>query len=128
MSSFRALLGLCLLVSACGGSPDTTAASGCADVVDVAADRDAAGLWTFSVTVRSADTGWEKYADAWEVTGPDATVLGTRELAHPHVDEQPFTRSLGGVSIPAGVGEVTVRARDSVAGFCGEVVVVELEP
>ena len=77
------------------------------------------GTWSFSVAVASADTGWDKYADAWEVRAPDGTVLGTRELLHPHVDEQPFTRSLSGVAVPAGVSEVVIAARDSVEGFCG---------
>ena len=57
---------------------------------------------------------------------PDGTVAGTRELAHPHVEEQPFTRSLSGVPIPDGVESVTVAARDSVAGFCGSTVEVLL--
>jgi hypothetical protein len=38
-------------------------------------------------------------------------------LYHPHEDEQPFTRSLAGVVIPAGVRQVKVRARDSVHGY-----------
>ncbi len=77
------------------------------------------GTYRFDVTVRSTETGWDKYADAWEVRAPDGSVLGTRILAHPHVDEQPFTRSLTGVEIPSGVEEVEVAARDLVEGFCG---------
>ena len=49
----------------------------------------------------------------------EGDVLGTRVLAHPHVDEQPFTRSLTDVEIPAVVTIVEVAARDSVVGFCG---------
>ncbi|MEM9318136.1 MAG: hypothetical protein AAGA70_03920 [Pseudomonadota bacterium] len=70
-----------------------------------------------SVTIAHPDTGWDHYADAWEVLSPDGTSLGTRELAHPHVEEQPFTRSLS-VTLP---GEapwtVLIRARDSVHGW-----------
>lgn len=77
----------------------------------------AGGSWRFDVTVRHADTGWEHYADAWQIVGPDGTVYGVRTLYHPHVDEQPFTRSLTGVSIPASVGVVTVIGRDSVHGW-----------
>lgn len=73
-----------------------------------------------TTTVRSGDTGWEKYADAWEIRTTDGVVLGTRELAHPHETEQPFTRSLGGVEIPDDVTEVVIVARDSVLGFCGD--------
>ncbi len=88
-------------------------------MVGVEATAAGDGSYHFAVTVESADTGWEKYADAWQVLGPGGDVLGNRELLHPHVDEQPFTRSLAGVVVPAGVTEVTVRARDSVAGWCG---------
>ncbi|GMG85270.1 hypothetical protein LNKW23_44880 [Paralimibaculum aggregatum] len=76
--------------------------------------------WRFDVTLQHADTGWEHYADAWRVVGPDGTVYGTRTLHHPHVEEQPFTRSLSGVAIPAGVGEVAIEARDSVHGWSAE--------
>ena len=84
------------------------------------------GTWSFSVTVKHADEGWDHYADRWDVLGPDGEVLGTRVLYHPHVSEQPFTRSLGGVEIPKGVKKVTVRARDSVHGYGGEEKKVEL--
>lgn len=74
---------------------------------------------TFNVTLKHADSGWDHYADKWEVLAPDGTVLGTRVLYHPHVNEQPFTRSLSGVKIPAGINQVTIRGRDSVHGFGG---------
>jgi hypothetical protein len=77
--------------------------------------------------VRHVDEGWDHYADRWEVLSPDGEVLGVRELLHPHVDEQPFTRSLTGVAIPEGVDEVEVRARDSVHGFGGATMRVRLE-
>ncbi len=72
--------------------------------------------WRFEVTVEHADTGWDHYADGWRVLAPDGTELGYRELLHPHVNEQPFTRALSGVTIPAGIAEVQVRAEDSVHG------------
>jgi hypothetical protein len=53
------------------------------------------------------------------VLGPDGAVLGERVLLHPHETEQPFTRSLSGVVIPAAIDEVTVRAGDKVHGFGG---------
>ena len=81
--------------------------------------------WRFTVTVRHADAGWDHYADAFVVTAPDGRALGTRTLFHPHVDEQPFTRSLTGVAIPDGVTEVHVHAVDSVHGP-GEPVAVTL--
>jgi hypothetical protein len=93
---------------------------GCADVIDAVVAVEGPGTYRFDVTVRSADTGDEKYADLWEVRAPDGAVLGGRVLTHPHVAEQPFTRSQGGIAIPEGVTAVTIVARDTVAGFCGE--------
>jgi len=75
------------------------------------------GGWRFDVTLRHADTGWDDYADGWEVLAPDGSQLGYRKLLHPHVDEQPFTRSLGGVQIPAGIASVTIRAHSNVDGW-----------
>ena len=93
--------------------------SGCADVVDVSVEPEPGGTLEFHVTVLSADEGWDKYADEWSVRLPDGTIIGTRTLAHPHEDEQPFTRSLGGLDIPDGTTSVIVAARDSVEGYCG---------
>ncbi len=95
--------------------------AGEADVVAVAVDveKQGKGRYTFSVTVRHADEGWSHYADGWEVVALDGTVLGKRELYHPHVSEQPFTRSLSGVMVPDGMREVVVRAHDSVHGIGG---------
>jgi len=72
--------------------------------------------WSFAVTVRHADSGWDHYADGWGVYAPDGTRLGYRILLHPHVGEQPFTRSLSGVAIPADIGQVVIRAHDLVHG------------
>ncbi len=95
------------------------AVAGEADVVDVKATKSAAGTYGFDVTVRHADTGWDHYADKWDIVEPDGTVLGTRVLFHPHETEQPFTRGLSGLRIPAGVDRVTVRAHDKVHGYGG---------
>jgi hypothetical protein len=104
-----------------------------ADVTYVRAVQDADGTWTFHVTVAHPDTGWEDYADGWDVLTPDDEVLlpdpeaaFTRVLLHPHVDEQPFTRSQAGIEIPAEVEAVMVRAHDLVDGFGGREVTVDL--
>ena len=61
-------------------------------VVEAAvAHREAGGTWRFDVTVRHADEGWKHYANRWVVIGPDGTVPGTRVLAHPQENAQPFT-------------------------------------
>ena len=90
------------------------AAAGEAVVVKATASPSGNGAYTISATIAHADTGWKHYADKFEVLAPDGRVLGTRVLYHPHVDEQPFTRSLGNVRIPAGITSVIVRASDNV--------------
>lgn len=100
--------------------------AGNADVLKVEVNKMAADLYKFNVTVASTDEGWNRYADKWDVVGPDGAVLGTRTLYHPHVDEQPFTRSLVGVKVPASVKSVTVRAHDSVHGYDGKNVTVAI--
>ena len=100
--------------------------AGKADVVEAVATQAADGSWRFDVTVRHADAGWEHYADKWQVTGPDGTVLGERVLLHPHENEQPFTRSQGGIVIPEDVTTVTIRAHDLVHGWGGAELELEL--
>ncbi len=70
--------------------------------------------WRFDVTLSHGDTGWDDYADGWRVELEDGTILATRVLAHPHVNEQPFTRSQSGINIPDGVSTVYVRASTNV--------------
>lgn len=100
--------------------------SGEADVIGVNVSTESQGTYSFEVTVTHADAGWSHYADKWDVIRPDGTVFATRTLAHPHDDEQPFTRSLGGVRIPKGIQQITVRAHDLVHGYGGKEMIVDL--
>lgn len=84
------------------------------------------GFWSFSVTILHNDTGWDHYADAWRVVDADGNVLGLRNLAHPHVNEQPFTRSLSGVKIPPDLDEVGIQARDTLTGWSEQIKKVKL--
>ena len=104
----------------------TTVYAGEADVIEVTVKRIAENIYNFDVTVRHSDEGWKHYADKWDVTAPDGTVLGTRILAHPHVDEQPFTRSLAGVKIDENIDEVTIRTHDLVHGYGGRSVTMAI--
>lgn len=72
-----------------------------------------------SVTLSHPDTGWDHYVDGWRVEREDGTIVGTRELLHPHVDEQPFTRSLRLDHLPD--GPLFVRAKCSVDGWSEQV-------
>ncbi|HSH42532.1 MAG TPA: hypothetical protein VK973_10465 [Arenicellales bacterium] len=105
-------------------APLSGAQAGEADVLE--ANVNCNGHCRFSVTVEHADEGWDHYADKWEILNPDGEVIAVRELAHPHVNEQPFTRSLGRVEIPADIRTVTIRAHDSVHGYGGRELAVDL--
>ncbi len=104
----------------------SAAMAGEADVVDVKVTKQSGLKYHFDVTVRHADAGWKHYADGWEVLGPNGKVLGKRKLLHPHVNEQPFRRSLSGVEIPLDIKMVTLRAHDSVHGTGGREMQVKL--
>ena len=93
--------------------------AGKADVVDATITALGGTQYRIDASVLHEDTGWDHYANRWDVLAPDGTELGVRELAHPHVGEQPFTRSLT-VEIPDGIDTVTIRANDSVHELGGK--------
>ncbi len=127
MRTMRALWMVAGLLTLSRAALPWSAMAGAADVVGVDVTAEGGGSFSFVATVRHADEGWEHYADRWDVVAVDgATVYGERVLHHPHVNEQPFTRSLRGVSVPAGVREVMVRAHDKVHGFGGATMAVTL--
>jgi hypothetical protein len=88
-----------------------------ADVIGVQVSG-APGAYQFNVTIRSPDTGCQQYADWWEVVSEDGRLLYRRVLLHSHVDEQPFTRSGGPVSMQADT-VVWVRAHMNTGGYGG---------
>lgn len=137
----RTLLVVCFLLSACSSTPMTESAQDMqvdpdAEQVDQAADAAHAdsdskdvpaavtnvtasgedGGYSFSVTIRSDETGCDRYADWWEVVRPDGELVYRRILAHSHVDEQPFTRSGGPVAVAADE-EVYVRVHMNDTGY-----------
>jgi hypothetical protein len=127
------------VITGCGGqdpepaavSPTTSSAPTAGedlfpDVIEAGAEQTADGTWTISATLSSPYDTADRYADAWRVVGPDGEVYGTRDLAHDHAGEQPFTRSLSGVVIPDDVSEVTIEGRDQVSGWGGATVTIEL--
>ena len=128
------VLGACgPLESFLAGGAGIMSGQGNADVLDVKAIESADGVWTFHVTVTHPDTGWDDYADGWDVVTPDGMVLKpdadspfTRLLLHPHETEQPFTRSQSNIVIPDDVTTVRVRSHDLVDGYGGREVVVDL--
>jgi hypothetical protein len=86
------------------------------NIVDVEVQK-AGAVWRFEVTVVHPDTGWDHYADGWEILDAAGHRIGWRELRHPHVTEQPFTRSLGNIMLPDGTTEVFIRAHCTTDGW-----------
>lgn len=82
--------------------------------------------WTISVTLSHPDTGWDHYADGWDVLAGDGQSLGLRPLLHPHEQEQPFTRTLQ-VDGPIPNGAV-VRARCNRDGWGAATFVLDVKP
>lgn len=96
------------------------------DVLAVEVRPTGAGTYDLSVTVSSPYDSAERYADGWRVLAPEGTLLGEHRLAHDHANEQPFTRTMTGVTIPAGVDRVTVEGRDRVNGYGGSTLTVDV--
>lgn len=96
------------------------------DVVDAKATPRGGNRFDFDVTVSSPYDTPKRYADAFRVIGPQGKVYGERKLLHDHAGEQPFTRDLHGVEIPASVRTVTIEARDQMYGYGGRKLDIEL--
>ena len=103
----------CLLMLAASN----TALAGDVQIVAAEFRSSGGGVWQVNVTLKHADSGWGHYADDWRVVDGEGNVLGDRVLYHPHEDEQPFTRGLGGVKVPEGMSTVYIEAHDKVHGW-----------
>lgn len=100
-------------------SSHVVAAAG-ADVINAEILRNDDGSFTFNVTVQHEDEGWKHYADHWLILDKNEQIIAARKLMHPHVKEQPFTRSLSYIQIPDDVTEVIIRAHCSVDEYTGK--------
>jgi len=74
-----------------------------------------------------ADSGWEHYADKWQVLDSAGNVIGERVLLHPHENEQPFERATSGIVIPEGETILSIRAHDLVHGWNTEELKMDLD-
>ncbi len=97
-----------------------------ADVVNVKINKGSDNRYSFDVTILHNDTGWNHYVNKWDIVDNNGVVLATRLLYHPHVNEQPFTRSLSRVKIPTHIKYVTIRAHDLVHKYGGKIMKVRL--
>ncbi|WP_322867167.1 hypothetical protein U5922_013855 [Aquicoccus sp. G2-2] len=97
------------------------------EVVAATAHRVGMG-WRIDVTLKHPDTGWDHYADSWEVLDASGKLLATRTLMHPHVDEQPFTRSLINVMLPDGTRQIFIRAHCSQGPWSKPTTEIDIAP
>lgn len=112
----------CLLLALASSEP---ALGGQVQILKASFGLTGAG-WRVSVTLKHADAGWGHYADQWRVVTDERDVVATRVLLHPHVEEEPFTRSLFNVIIPEGTTILFVEAHDTVHGWAKERLKVDL--
>lgn len=99
--------------------------AGEAEIIFAKFHKNAEG-WKVDVTLKHADEGWDHYANAWRIVDEKGALLGKRVLAHPHIQEQPFTRSLYSARIPANTTVVYIEASDLVHGWSKQRVRVDL--
>ena len=97
-----------------------------AQVKEVLATKQSSGSWCFGTSVRHNDEGWDHYADGWEIIDLEGNPIGYRKLHHPHVNEQPFTRSQCNIKISTEISKVIVRAKCNKHGFGGKALLVDL--
>lgn len=97
-----------------------------AEIIKTKFTNEGGTTWRVDTTLKHGDTGWEHYADGWRVVDTDGKELGKRTLYHPHQQEQPFTRSLNGLTIPKGTSIVYLEAHDKVHGWSKQRIKVDL--
>jgi hypothetical protein len=72
--------------------------------------------YRFNVGLKSPDKGCQQYANWWEVISEDGQLIYRRILGHSHVNEQPFVRSGGKVSMTSNQ-VVIIRAHMNTSGY-----------
>ena len=106
---------LCLILLGATATLSSNANAGEVTVVDVSIKSTGQHRYYISTTLKHADAGWDHYADRWDVLDSNGKMIGQRVLHHPHVNEQPFTRSLS-LTMPDHIKQITIRGHDSVHG------------
>lgn len=103
----------------CGSSTNTTQPINQNDEKAVVVSVTTSGnenAYTFRVGILSPDTGCNQYANWWEVITENGELVYRRILGHSHVNEQPFIRSGGSVTITKNQ-VVIVRAHMNTLGY-----------
>jgi hypothetical protein len=96
------------------------------DIISATVKPRGADVFDFDVTVSSPYDTLQRYADAFRALTLDRKVLGERVLLHDHQTEQPFTRDLYGIKIPADIKRVIIEGRDQLHGWGGKTIEVAL--
>ena len=96
------------------------------EIIDATLKKNTDAMWSVSVTLKHADTGWDHYANNWRIINEKGNVIGDRVLYHPHVNEQPFTRSLSNVSIKETDRYLYIIAHDTINGWSPEKLKIDL--
>ncbi len=99
--------------------------AGDVQIIDVALKKRGQN-WNIRVMLKHDDTGWQHYADAWRVVAEDGKILGKKLFQKPHVEEQPFSRSLI-IKIPRNISKLYIEAHDSVHGWSIDKVHIDLD-
>ncbi len=86
-------------------------------IVSAEAECTAGNQCVFRVSLKHDDSGWDHYANSWQVMDEKGKLLVKRTLYHPHVKEQPFTRSSERIFIPLSISKVWIRAGDNKSGL-----------
>lgn len=81
--------------------------------------------WNVSVTLKHADSSWDHYADDWRIVDTGGKIIADRVLAHPHIDEQPFTRSQGQIRLPTS-DMIYIEAHDKRHGWAPQRLPVDM--
>ncbi len=104
------------LIVSCLALLSSAAYANHAEIIEVKIKSIGNNQYRIDTTIKHADTGWKHYANAWLVFDEEGNKLGERILHHPHVNEQPFTRSLR-LTIAKRVKTIIIKAQDSVHGL-----------
>ncbi|EPJ53173.1 MAG: hypothetical protein OFPI_11390 [Osedax symbiont Rs2] len=96
-------------------------------IENVVASANSQGSYRFDVTLAHADKSWDHYADVWQIETLQGEVLAKRVLLHPHISEQPFTRSLTAVQLPKGTAQVMITAGCTVDGINSQRYILQLQ-
>jgi hypothetical protein len=98
---------------------------------DVVAGRlvpSGAGRYDVTVSLSSPYDTRFRFADGWRVLTSRGDFLGERWFHRHHAFEQPWTRTLRGIRIPADVDEVVLEGHDVMYGYGGGAYFLRVPP